>query len=212
MADLNDHSLKILKDLLPGIIHEINNPLGAVMMNIAILLEDLEESTLSEEEIQSLKETYTDMDEALGKIRDYVQSLGFLSVFRFYEDPTGMDLRYLINHSLLLNHNRLKRTVRVENTVSDHGYLFVNVRVARVLLALSNVFEQLIEQEAGKNLFVHAAMENGLIVCRITREGITQDLDEGVLSVAADAGDFTFNKISGGMALAFTPHEQQNSD
>lgn len=212
MADLNDHSLKILKDLLPGIIHEINNPLGAVMMNIAILLEDLEESTLPEEEIESLRETYTDMDEALGKIRDYIQSVGYLSVFRFYEDKAGMDLRYLINHSLLLNHNRLKRTVRVENTVSEQGYLFVNVRVARVLLAISNIFEQLIEQDAGKTLFIHAGMENGLIICRITREGLTSELDLSVISIAADAGDFSFNKISGGIALAFTPHEQQNSD
>ncbi len=41
MEELRAIRDRLLVELLPGVIHEINNPLGAIIMNISIAKEDL---------------------------------------------------------------------------------------------------------------------------------------------------------------------------
>ncbi|MBN2723447.1 MAG: hypothetical protein JXR95_05185 [Deltaproteobacteria bacterium] len=209
MSDTN-FSYPQLIDVLPGVIHEINNPLGALIMNIAILREDTELSALNPEEKESLIETYDDMDNALQKIKDFVQSLGYLSVQRFYDEPTGIDLKYVINHSINLFHNKLKRVVRTEVRQNSNSYLFVNIRITRVIIAFLEVLSQLVECDGEKIILFDCdyLKEDQKVFCEISRKNCSLSMDLEKLTELSSMGDFSFEVHPGKVIFKFAPHEQ----
>lgn len=111
------HALRnqVLSDLLPGIIHEINNPLGALIMNLSITKEDLGawKDGGSPPDIGMMMEAVADMETASERINNYLRALSYFCGAHFLDEPAELDAHTFLRHAMALAHNATKRVIQI---------------------------------------------------------------------------------------------------
>ncbi len=200
----------LLPKILPGVIHEINNPLGVLIMNVSILKEDLFflEGALSDSLRSAISETCHDMDVALERINGIIKSLGYVSLEKNFEEQVGIDLKYLALHAITLYHTRLKRVVQVETHFPELRHLFVNVEAGRAIAVMVQVLEWLVEEGGGKELkvVVEETQDQSEILCTFTRNGRAIASKYGTLTAIETDDLLSVEAVPDGYRLRFKPH------
>ena len=129
---------QILADLLPGIIHEINNPLGAIIMNLSITRDDI--AAWNQDGVQPdtvmMLEAITDMETASSRINDYLRAMSYFCGPRFLEDPADLDVPTYIRYAMALAHNRYKRVMPITFEAGTQAGPIVQAPPALFLLLL----------------------------------------------------------------------------
>ena len=98
--------------LAAGVAHEINNPLGAALLNLELLDEMLRREPARRDDAD-LRETTADARSAVARVREIV---GDLRIFSRHEDPTAVqaDVRSALESSLRMAFNEVRHRARVQ--------------------------------------------------------------------------------------------------
>ena len=177
----------LLSDLLPGVIHEINNPLGAIIMNISIAKEDFaswkNQGTLPD--VGMLQETCHDMDIASERMNQHLQALSYFSGTHFLEENSPFDVNLALKHALTLFHNKLKRQVKVSVATDEDGYHYLKSGPARGILTVLLALETVLAAGGERELRIAVEVAGGRIVLRLGRDHMKIDrIDERLVALA----------------------------
>ncbi len=181
---IRDH---LLAELLPGVIHEINNPLGAVIMNISIAKEDItawrDEGTLPD--VGMMQETCHDLDIAAERMNQHLLALSFFAGARFLEERGSYDVNQALRHALTLYHNKLKRHLKVTVETEEDGFLYLGCGPARGILAMLLALDTVLGGGGGKELSIRVGAAADRVRVAFTREDMKfGDPDERLVALA----------------------------
>jgi len=204
---------QIVVELLPGVIHEINNPLGAIIMNISITKEDLiqwkEQGTLPDAGLMS--ETCHDMDIASERINQHLQALSYLCGARFLEERSSFDVNLALRHALTLYHNRLKRQVKISVDTQEDDYLYLACGPARAILAILLGFESVLACGGGRDLTVRVTEVGGRVLVTFSREGMKIDHPDERLVALARVDDIELSVRGAELVLGLVAHDPESA-
>ncbi len=199
----------MLSELLPGVIHEINNPLGAIIMNLSITKEDFSawksDGTLPD--VETLAETCQDMDIASERMNQHLQALSYFSGVRFLEESASFDVHLALKHALTLYHNKLKRQMKVSVQAQEEGYLYLKCGPARGILALLLAFETVLAGGGEKELTITVSESAGRILVEFHRENMKIDQPDQRLVALARVDDIELAVRDAVLSLALVAHD-----
>lgn len=142
--------MSVLGYLLPGILHELNNPLSYVLSNLETIEEYLDTllvEGVSDEVLLDAKDALSDTREGLVLLPELSRSLRlYLGTPLQVHKPVVLDK--IVTHALLLSHNRLKYTIEVERKqaeltwVQGDGMLLCRAVVYILLNAAQSIQEK----------------------------------------------------------------------
>ncbi len=199
---------QMLADLLPGIIHEINNPLGAIIMNLSITRDDVsawkEQGTQPDADM--MLEALADMESASERINGHLKALSYFCGSRFLEDPAELDVPTFIQHAMNLAHNRFKRVIPITFDDGDEpGGLSVQAPPALFLLLLLLALETAATAAGDRPLRLSAVRQGDRIHVAFSRAGMKIDRpDERLVALCAQTGVELLERESG-LVLAVAP-------
>ncbi|MBU1413224.1 hypothetical protein KKD52_02190 [Myxococcota bacterium] len=203
----------LLSELLPGVIHEINNPLGAIIMNVSITKEDLaawkSQGTLPD--LETLVETCHDMDIASERMNQHLQALSYFSGVRFLEETSSFDVNLALKHALTLFHNKLKRQVKVSVQAEEEGYLYLKCGPARGILAILLAFETVLAGGGEKELSITVSTVAGRIVMEFFRENMKIESPDQRLVALARVDDIELAVRDSVLSLALVAYDPDSS-
>ncbi len=203
---IRDH---LLADIMPGILHELNNPLGAIIMNVSIVREDLavwkSEGTLPE--MDMLVETCQDMDTASERINQILQAVSYFSGGRFLEEGAGFNALQLVRFSLTLYHNRLKRAFRVTPVIPEDRYHFVNVPPAVGILSILLGLETLLQSGGDREASLMFQEDKNRLKMVFRRPGMKIGKMDQRLVALARQSDIELGAEDQELSLAFVSHD-----
>lgn len=137
--------------LAAGVAHEINNPLGAVAANIALIIEELGDGSCSES-TSELREMAGEVEEGVERIRKIVRGLKTFSRAE-QERRAVMDVRPVLELAINMTFNEIRHRARL---VKDYGPTPMieadDARVAQVMInLLVNAAQALPEGDSASN-------------------------------------------------------------
>jgi hypothetical protein len=199
----------MLSDLLPGLIHEINNPLGAIIMNVSIAKEDfgLWKSQGTAPDVDMLQETCQDMDIASERINQILQSLSYFCGARFLEEDASFDVHQALKYALTLYHNKLKRHVKVSVESAEEGYLYLACGPARGILAILLAMETVLAGGGERDVNITVGNEGGRIRVDFHRENGKIDQPDQRLVALARVDDIKLAVRDSGLGLALVAYD-----
>lgn len=198
---------QILADLLPGIIHEINNPLGAIIMNLSITREDI--AAWNQDGVQPdtvmMLEAITDMETASSRINDFLKAMSYFCGARFLEDPADLDVPTYIRYAMALAHNRYKRVMPITFEAGTQAGPIVQAPPALFLLLLLLAMEEAVGAQGERALRILTEAAGEKIRISFARENLKIDRpDERLVALCAQIGVETHVRESG-LVLAVAP-------
>ena len=207
---IRDH---LLAELLPGVIHEINNPLGAVIMNISIAKEDItawrDEGTLPD--VGMMQETCHDLDIAAERMNQHLLALSFFAGPRFLEERSSYDVNQALRHALMLYHNRFKRHLKVTVETDEEGYLCLGCGPARAILAMLLAFETVLDGGGGRDLSIRVGAAGDRVRVTFLREDMKIDRVDERLVALARVDDIQLTVRDADLVLELAAHDPDSA-
>lgn len=200
---------QMLAQLLPGIIHEINNPLGAIIMNLSITRDDVTawKNDGTPPDIDMMAEALVDMENASLRINEYLKALSYFCGANFLEDSTELDVPTYIRHAMALSHHQYKRVIPI---TFDAAVICPPLYAppARFLLLLLFALKTVVEAKGGRPLRISVEHTDERIHIVFARDEMKIDhFDEQLVALCAQTGVETHVRESGlilAVAFAFT--------
>ena len=134
----------LFSELIPGIVHEINNPLGALIMNVSILKDDIKQDNYKTL-IDELEDTVNDMESALYKIKDYINAIGICMSPSGFSSESIANIEKLFDYAELLIHKKIKNVISVTKNFPSEQHFFTYVKPAVVIFSLLYAMNQILE-------------------------------------------------------------------
>jgi signal transduction histidine kinase len=202
----------LLPNIIPGIIHELNNPLNVLMMNLNILKEDLgdlDQQPISPK-LESIIESVDDMELAIDRIENIIKSLGFVAINSNFCDEMGIDLKYLVQYAATLYHTTIKKHFDISIFTPPMKYMFAQVEPGQAIACIIIAIDAIISLEGERNLTVNIEPSgNGTnIDCSFIRKGNDSLLNRDKLTMIGERNSFKYKIIPGGVKFIFNSHEQ----
>ena len=202
----------LLSELLPGVIHEINNPLGAIIMNVSIAKEDLDawksEGTLPD--VSMLQETCHDMDIASERMNQHLKALSYFSGVRFLDDNVSFEVNHALKYALTLYHNKLKNALKVSVQTDEEGCSLLNAGPARSILAILLAMETVFAAGGEKDLLISVETVAGRIRIRFCRENMKIAAIDERLVVLARVNDIELAVHGSELSLAMVANDSDS--
>lgn len=169
---LEGQKLQILGQLSAAIAHEIKNPLGFILVNLAIIEKQLDRSTT---DVAVVKAALSDCRDGGLRIQDLIKNLREFSVVEEGElRPT--DLRQVIENAVRLCWHEIKNRARVRKDFDEvplipcHPHRISQVFVNLVLNASDAIEERLRGSETGEIRIV-VTRERGWAIVQVRDNG-----------------------------------------
>lgn len=201
---------QILADLLPGVIHEINNPLGAIIMNLSITRDDVTawKNDGTPPDIDMMAEAFVDMENASLRINDYLKALSYFCGAHFLEDSTELDVPTYIRHAMALSHNQYKRVIPITFDAGTQTCPLLYAPPALFLLLLLFALKTVVNAKGGHPLRISVEHTDKHIHIVFARDDMKIDhFDEQLVALCTQTGVETHVRESGlilAVAFAFT--------
>ena len=213
MKDMRAIRDYLLSELLPGVIHEINNPLGAIIMNVSIAKEDFQawksDGTLPD--INMLHETCQDMDVASERMNVHLQALSYFAGTRFLEENGSFDVHLALKHALTLYHNKLKRLVKVTVQNGEGGPCMLKSGPARGILAIILALETVLAGGGERELLIRVETSGARARIVFSRENMKIDAIDDRLVALARLDDIELAVQGSSLSLAMVTNDPDAS-
>lgn len=167
--------LAAMGTLAAGVAHEINNPLSAIVANLALATQHLDELEASSTIPAELREELRDAQEAAERVRLIARDLKLFS--RPNDDVRGpVDIHKVLDSTLRMAWNEVRHRAQVVKEYSPTPLPFVDgneSRLGQVFLNLIvNAAQAMKEGAVSSNeLRISTALEGDLVMVRITDTG-----------------------------------------
>ncbi len=166
---------------LHGVIHEINNALGVVMINLSFIEDEMEplRKHLPAELYTMLKEACDDIETAAKRINGYSRAMTYLANPMFLKQRQEFEVGQMIDMIIELLHNFLKRRVTIKIHKPEVEEFITDIPPGVFVLSFIDVMELLVdEKDSGKivDITLDSVMQNGAEFVRLTI--LRSELDE----------------------------------
>jgi PAS domain S-box-containing protein len=161
--------------LAAGVAHEINNPLAAILGNLHLALEAVDDNALAGwSGLTDLREELADSLEAAGRVRDIVRDLNIFSRTQEAAE-SAIDVRQVVESSIRLAWNEIRHRARLVREFGEVPAVTANeARLGQVFL----------------NLVMNAvqALPDGNVDANEIRIGVREDASGRVVVSVRDSG------------------------
>lgn len=172
--------------LAAGVAHEINNPLGAALLNLEIVHQMLSRAPDRQRNVE-MEEAMTDARSAVSRVREIVADL---RIFSRHEDPSPVraDVRSALESSVRMAWSEIRHRARVVKDYQDTPLVDASeARLGQVFLNLIiNAAQAIPEGHVDKNVIrvVTRMDEKGCVVVEVadTGAGIPSDMFSSLFS------------------------------
>ncbi|MGM0597247.1 MAG: hypothetical protein ACQES9_09430 [Myxococcota bacterium] len=137
----------LLYDLLPGFIHEINNPLGALSMYTTVFMEDIQgdAQNLDPEISQRYLEYIEEMTISIQRIMNLIKSVSSLVSKQNLKTKMHQNLIFFLKEVLTINHKRIKNRLQIEINSQKSEKYPIQIEPAKILIVLSQGLETILK-------------------------------------------------------------------
>ena len=181
MVDLDSLRKNKLASHLRGVLHEINNALGVVMINLSFIEDEMESlrKHLPVELYTVLKEACDDIETAAKRINGYSRAMTYLANPLFLQQKQEFEVGQLIDMIIELLHNFLKRRVTIKIHKPEVEEFIAEMPPGILVLTFIEMMELLVdEKDTGKivDITLDSVPVNGKEFIRLTI--LKSELDE----------------------------------